>query len=300
MPDDPSNMGELPLVDPAPALAAAPPSPLSSDLPSSPDTPSDEERDAMLDVHPALHAASTWREFFIHIATICLGLLIAIGLEQTVEAIHRQHQLNQLQEDLHGEVLANQPVGEYNLASVDRDMSWLLELRSRIDAVRSGADRRSFVYPTRPHGYPGDPHDRDRIIPLDAVWNTARETALVDLLSRDKAQIYSSFYRITDIYDDDFKALTEDWRKLTAFEFQFSDANLPPRPDIQRMSAAQLDQYAAVVDEVFINAQDLKRHLQIQMAWNESVIDLRPRPNIADYLKAHPDPLPPFAPSTDH
>ena len=43
----------------------------------------------MIDIHPAHHAASTWRDFFIHIATIVLGLLIAIGLEQTVELIHR-------------------------------------------------------------------------------------------------------------------------------------------------------------------------------------------------------------------
>jgi hypothetical protein len=39
----------------------------------------------MLDVHPPHHAASTWRDFFIHIATIVIGLLIAIGLEQTVD-----------------------------------------------------------------------------------------------------------------------------------------------------------------------------------------------------------------------
>jgi hypothetical protein len=30
----------------------------------------------MLDVHPAHHPASTWKGFFIHIATICVGLLI--------------------------------------------------------------------------------------------------------------------------------------------------------------------------------------------------------------------------------
>jgi hypothetical protein len=41
----------------------------------------------MLDVHPPHHAASTWRDFFIRIITIVIGLLIAIGLEQTVEAI---------------------------------------------------------------------------------------------------------------------------------------------------------------------------------------------------------------------
>jgi hypothetical protein len=36
----------------------------------------------VLEVHPPHHAASSWRDFFIHIATIVIGLLIAIGLEQ--------------------------------------------------------------------------------------------------------------------------------------------------------------------------------------------------------------------------
>jgi hypothetical protein len=41
----------------------------------------------MLGVHPLHHAASTWRDFFIHIISIVIGLLVAIDLEQTVEAI---------------------------------------------------------------------------------------------------------------------------------------------------------------------------------------------------------------------
>ncbi len=39
----------------------------------------------MLDVHPPHHAANSWRDFFIHIATIVVGLLIAVGLEQAVD-----------------------------------------------------------------------------------------------------------------------------------------------------------------------------------------------------------------------
>jgi hypothetical protein len=45
----------------------------------------------MLDVHPPHHAAHSWRDFFIHIATIVIGLLVAIGLEQTVEHFHHRH-----------------------------------------------------------------------------------------------------------------------------------------------------------------------------------------------------------------
>ena len=41
--------------------------------------PAPQEPAPMLDVHPPHHAATTWRDFFIHIATIVLGL------EQTIE-----------------------------------------------------------------------------------------------------------------------------------------------------------------------------------------------------------------------
>jgi hypothetical protein len=43
---------------------------------------------SMLEVHPPHQAAHNWRDFFVHIATIALGLLIVVGLEQMVERIH--------------------------------------------------------------------------------------------------------------------------------------------------------------------------------------------------------------------
>ena len=54
----------------------------------------------MLHVHPPHEAAHGWREFFVHMATICLGLLIAIGLEQSVEWLHHRHELKELREGL--------------------------------------------------------------------------------------------------------------------------------------------------------------------------------------------------------
>ncbi len=63
----------------------------------------------MLDVHPPHHAANTWRDFFIHIATIVIGLLIAIGLEQTVELIHhaseRREVISALRQEAEGNAL---------------------------------------------------------------------------------------------------------------------------------------------------------------------------------------------------
>ena len=40
----------------------------------------------MIDIHPPGHAPMTHREFFTHLFIIILGIIIAIGLEQSVEA----------------------------------------------------------------------------------------------------------------------------------------------------------------------------------------------------------------------
>jgi hypothetical protein len=80
----------------------------------------------MLDVHPAPHAAHSWREFFIHIATIVLGLCIAVGLEQTVEYFHHRHQLHSLQEALQKSGEANADYMKDNIAMVQSVMDWAM------------------------------------------------------------------------------------------------------------------------------------------------------------------------------
>ena len=57
----------------------------------------------MLDVHAPQEVLHTWKSFFIHIATIVIGLFIAVALEQSVEAINRHREVAALREDLRQE-----------------------------------------------------------------------------------------------------------------------------------------------------------------------------------------------------
>ena len=75
----------------------------------------------MLDVHAPHKSDHTWTDFFIHIATICVGLLIAIGLEQSVEWVHHRHQRHQLEEDLHAEMRMNNEYPRPRFRLPDRD-----------------------------------------------------------------------------------------------------------------------------------------------------------------------------------
>jgi hypothetical protein len=77
----------------------------------------------MLDVHAPHASIQTWRGFFIHIATITIGLLIAIGLEQCVEGLHHLHQRHQLQHDLLEEAKRNRDILALDLG-IESQSAW--------------------------------------------------------------------------------------------------------------------------------------------------------------------------------
>lgn len=62
----------------------------------------------MLDVHPSPHAAHGWRDFFVHIVTIVIGLLIALGLEQVAEGIHHRNEVREARDAIAEERAGNQ------------------------------------------------------------------------------------------------------------------------------------------------------------------------------------------------
>jgi hypothetical protein len=107
MPETPDIPEELPLADVAAVPAEATPPLSEGETPGRAETAHvreiTKEHETMLEVHPAHHAASSWKEFFIHIATIVLGLLIAVGLEQAVEYFHHRGEVREVREELRGE-----------------------------------------------------------------------------------------------------------------------------------------------------------------------------------------------------
>jgi hypothetical protein len=52
-------------------------------------------------------AAANWREFAIEIGTIICGILIALGLEQAIEAVHRNTLRHDAREAIRGEIRRN-------------------------------------------------------------------------------------------------------------------------------------------------------------------------------------------------
>jgi hypothetical protein len=130
----------------------------------------------MLDVHPAHHAATTWRDFFIHIATIVLGLLIAVSLEQTVEYFHHRHQATEARELLRRELDVNRQTledNDYSLRMHEKHLTAALAMLAQL----------------RTHTLPPDAHfiTNRSWSPMDAsTWKTARESGAAAYLTQEE------------------------------------------------------------------------------------------------------------------
>ena len=156
----------------------------------------------MLDVHPPHQSTHSWTDFFIHIATIVVGLLIAVGLEQTVEAIHHAHQRHQLEEDLHAEA-------ENNRSIIARDLSlqnlepWFEQAIAAVDSATPQQGEIRITLPFAPciPGSVGTSAER-YFAPSEAVWATAKESSLVGLLPVEQARMFARLSHNYDLLGD--------------------------------------------------------------------------------------------------
>ena len=125
----------------------------------------------MLDVHPPPSPTHTWKDFFIHIATIVVGLLIAVALEQTVEAIHHRHQRQELEEALKRDSEENAGYIKNDIAVVQAVMDWAVQDAATIE--KAG--------PTGPLVLHRQPESK-LFLPNAGVWLAAKSNGVASLL----------------------------------------------------------------------------------------------------------------------
>jgi hypothetical protein len=140
-----------------------------------------------MEVHPPEDAVHTVREFLIHMLAIVLGLLIAIGLEQSVEGLHRLHERHELEENMRAEAERNVEILTTHL---DVSIPELVQYRAHLAAVRAAVARDGFVDITLP---PRQMKKVDAVMdaPERDVWPVSLASSTSGLLPEPMAQMYS-------------------------------------------------------------------------------------------------------------
>jgi hypothetical protein len=178
-----------------------------------------------MEVHAPHEPIHSWRDFFIHIVTITIGLLIALGLEAAVEALHHRHQRHETREALHAEIEQDRQQLPKNLHALQDERSELegdIALLRSLRAHQPAAAGAQLYFGWRWSSMP------------DAAWRTAHETGVLALFPDDHVQGYSMVYGQQALVNAAGLELSRDLAKATI--------PLQIEPDLNRLSPELIDE----------------------------------------------------------
>lgn len=136
-----------------------------------------------MDVHPPHGGIHSWRDFFVDLIVITLGLLIALGLEDIVEWGHNKHLVHTAEANLKAELIANRKTLADDLRVLNenqRQMESDLSILSTYKTTNHASKELTFYWEWNS--------------PASAAWDTARNTGAVALMNYETAETYSDIY----------------------------------------------------------------------------------------------------------
>jgi hypothetical protein len=208
----------------------------------------------MIDIHPPQKSDHTWKDFFLHIGTIAVGILIAIGLEQAVELIHEHHQRTDLRQGAITDArLYLRDVDENR----DANTQQVEDLTARIQQVRETI---SHDHPLPPPAYrPALPIETIRLGNLAA----AKSSGLIHLLSEDEINSTGDA-EVAVINSEALKERAQEAAtKRVAFEQRFQTA-FPSGPfDFSHITPAQPDEYLGLLLEERVRRTETLAYLEL-------------------------------------
>jgi hypothetical protein len=147
-----------------------------------------EEPDAPMTnlAHPhAPHGGiNSWRDFFVHIIVVTIGLLLALGLEQSVEYLHRQSERTTLEREMRETFAADIKTLDERQERLENLRSYLIDLRAAVSGRLAGRE-----VPAPP--LENDPRNDAYIPPTNfGPFEAMKANGTVALLSLEKARLY--------------------------------------------------------------------------------------------------------------
>jgi hypothetical protein len=178
-----------------------------------------------MDVHAPHEPIHSWRDFLIHIVTITIGLLIALGLEAAVEALHHRQLREETRKNLRAEIQQNQQDFPKDLRALESETHELKDDIALLQRLRAhhkvGADEKlNFAW--------------DWNGPSDTAWKTAKDTGALALIDNETVEDYDGIYSQQELVDQAALELTHDMTK--------SLIPLTVEPDLNALTPPQIDE----------------------------------------------------------
>jgi hypothetical protein len=161
----------------------------------------------MLDVHPPHKAIEGVGEFFLHLFTISIGLLIAVGIEAAVERHQHRELASEARDTMTAEIRKNSTNVADALKDIDQEQQKAKDNLAKVRKVQLN---------------PSDPSSRNLNLDItfnttgleDTGWRTAQATGALAFMPYAESERYTSIYRVGEDFLKNQDQLSEDESRL--------------------------------------------------------------------------------------
>jgi hypothetical protein len=172
-----------------------------------------------LEVHPPEHGIHSWRDFFVHMGTICLGLLIAIGMEQSVEWMHRRHERAELREAIQRDLERTVSDSEVTYQTVQRRGE---EIQTLVMEAQACLQNHTTMMAAMP------PSGGGAIDPIsDPSFRAAQASGLLTLLAQDDVRAFADMDSEAVVMERLFGEFQTASSRVNSFKVRFGTAGTP-------------------------------------------------------------------------
>lgn len=171
-----------------------------------------------MEIHAPHEPIHTRRDFFLHLFTITIGLLIALSLEGLVEYAHHRHLVHEARENIRRELQLNHEAAQSDLGDIQKKLDrQKLNIVSIHGLMTDGEHFRGSVQNTW-----------DFSSLNDSAWRTARETGALGFIPYDEVQRYADLYMLEGLVNDSSIAIArEDFTAGAPFAMGYDVDKLP-------------------------------------------------------------------------
>jgi hypothetical protein len=159
-----------------------------------------------MDLHPPGGPVRSVKDFFVHIGIVTLGILIALGLEQIVEAAHRAHLAKVAVAGFRSEL-------SYDEGQVRDVLARMPELQGKIEKAISALSAAPIPGAAQPVNYPGI----SLYLVSTASWDTAIATQALNELSFDAVTRYAQAYGTLRLFAETEREGLSIWEGVSRF-----------------------------------------------------------------------------------
>ena len=156
-----------------------------------------------MDVHPPHEPIRTWKDFLLHLLTITIGLLIALGLEGIVEWRHHEHLVAEANATLREEVQHNSQMMNRHVVVLKTELRELEANLRALGKIQNAPGDKSVQTPSLTA-------DFTNIGLRETAWRTAQSTGALSFMPYDEAQRYADIYQQQEAFLTTQQTIAED------------------------------------------------------------------------------------------